>query len=170
MFDIKPFERKNETAVYDPFKEMDDFTRGFFGDDFFNDFFPMMAMPMRMSRPHRGNHFTSPLAEFKTDIIDNGDSYKLEADLPGFDKNDINIEFDDDLMTIKAERNFENEEKDDKTGYVRRERSFGSYSRSFDVSGIDTAKMKAEYKNGVLKLNLPKKEISSPETKRLSID
>ena len=97
------------------------------------------------------------LAEFKTDIQDKGDSYLLQADLPGFKKEDIHIDLDGETMTIRAERHSEHEEQDKKGSYVRCERSYGSYERAFDVSGIDTDKIGAQYADGVLKLTMPKK-------------
>jgi len=109
------------------------------------------------------------LAEFKTDIQDKGDSYLLEADLPGFKKEDISIDFDDDIMTISAQRHSEHEEKDKKGNFVRCERSYGSYKRSFDLNGIKADEMKAEYKDGVLKLTMPKKVETVPASRRLEI-
>ena len=88
-----------------------------------------------------------------------GDAFKLEADLPGFDKKDIHLDVNGDTLTIHAERKAEQEEKDDKNNYVRCERSFGSYSRQFDLSGVDADHMKATYDNGVLKLEMPKKAL-----------
>ena len=83
----------------------------------------------------------------------------LEADLPGFDKKDIHLDVNGDTLTIHAERKAEQEEKDDKNNYVRCERSFGSYSRQFDLSSVDADHMKATYDNGVLKLEMPKKAL-----------
>ena len=97
--------------------------------------------------------------EIKTDITDTGDAFKLEADLPGFDKKDIHLDVNGDTLTIHAERKAEQEEKDDKNNYVRCERSFGSYSRQFDLSSVDADHMKATYDNGVLKLEMPKKAL-----------
>ena len=113
---------------------------------------------------------TNVLDEFKTDIKDEGDRYELEADLPGFDKKDIHLDVNGDTLTIHAERKAEQEEKDDKNNYVRCERSFGSYSRSFDVSGIDCANIKAGYKDGVLTLTLPKQKKEEPTGRRLEIE
>ncbi len=144
MFGLTPYERKNNAMSYDPFKAFENFEREFFK--------------------------TNGLAEFKTDIKDTGKEYELEADLPGFKKEDINIELDDNYLTIQAERRFENEEKDKKGNYVRRERSYGSFSRSFDVSGIEVSAIKASYQDGVLKLILPKKTEVSPAARRLEIE
>ena len=97
------------------------------------------------------------LSEFKTDIQDKGDSYLLEADLPGFKKEDIHVDVDGDTMTIRAERHSEHEDQDKKGNYVRCERSYGSYQRAFDISGVEVADISAQYNDGVLKLNMPKK-------------
>ena len=144
MFGITPYERRNNAMTYDPFKAFDNFEREFFKNGM--------------------------MAEFKTDIRDNGKEYELLADLPGFRKEDINIELDDTCLTIQAERRFENEEKDKKGNYVRRERSYGSFSRSFDVSGIEVSAIKASYEDGVLKLVLPKKQEITPAARRLEIE
>ena len=133
MFELRPFERRNNRmTAYNPWDEME---RAFFGDGAWN----------------------RSLAEFKTDIQDKGDSYLLQADLPGFKKEDIHVDLDGDTMTIRAERHSEHEEQDKKGSYVRCERSYGSYERAFDVSGIDTDKIGAQYADGVLKLTMPKK-------------
>ena len=94
---------------------------------------------------------TGATAEFKTDITDNGDSYG-------------------DWLTINAERHSEHEEKDKKDKYICCERSYGSYSRRFNVSGVKTDEIKAKYDNGVLKLTLPKKGEELPEAHHLEIE
>ena len=156
MFDMRPYrnnnDRRNNLSAYNPFREMDAFERNFFNDPF-------------------GSWFDhSALASFKTDIKDNGDSYTLEADLPGFDKKDIHMDIKGNTLTIRAERHSKIEDKDKKDKVVRVERSYGSYSRQFDMTGIDTADVKAKYESGVLKLTLPKKVKVEPETKKLEIE
>ena len=93
----------------------------------------------------------------------------LEADLPGFKKEDIDVNLENNYLTIKAERKVENEEKDKKGRYIRCERSYGSFVRSFDVSDVDTDKITASYEDGVLKLNMPKKENALHTAKKLEI-
>ena len=112
--------------------------------------------------------WSAPMGELKTDITDTGESYKLEADLPGFKKEDIKLDLNDDCLTISAERKSESEEKD-KSGFVRRERTYGSFTRSFDVSGIDASAITASYADGVLTLDLPKKPELKPEVRRIEI-
>lgn len=140
MFDITRRNNNNRNVSrYNPYREMEEFERNFFSDPF-------------------GSFFNNrDLAEFKTDVIDEGDHYLLEADLPGFEKKDIKLDLDGDVLTVNAERHSKVEQKE-KDKIVRVERSYGSYSRSFDMSGIDTNGIKAAYENGVLKLTLPRKK------------
>ena len=144
---LVPYVRRNNSlSAFEPFRELDELERAFFG-----------------------NSNESKLAAFSTDIKDKGDHYELEADLPGVEKDDIKIDLTDNVLTISAERHSEYEENDKKHNYVRCERSYGSYQRSFDTTGIDTDHIEAEFKNGVLKLELPKIKETKPETKRLEI-
>ena len=116
MFELKPYTRKNNGVYYNPFQTMDEFERNFFNPSFFE----------------------TTLEQFKTDIKDDGDSYTLQADLPGFDKKDIHLDLNNDVLTISAERHSEHEDKDKKGKFVRCERSYGTYTRQFDVSNINT--------------------------------
>ncbi len=109
------------------------------------------------------------LRVFNTDIQDNGDSYTLEAELPGFAKEDIQIDIENDRLTIQAVHKAENDQKDDQGNYLRRERYYGSYSRSFDISDIESSQISAAYENGVLKLTLPKRAVTVPTSRRLEI-
>ena len=104
---------------------------------------------------------------FKTDILDKGDSYLLEAELPGFSRDDITAEIKDGKLTLKAEKKSDSEDKTD--GYIRRERSFGTFERTFSLKGIDEDGISAEYKDGILSVTLPKEKVVIPEGKRLEI-
>ena len=94
----------------------------------------------------------------KTDVIEKDNSYQLEAELPGFNKEDINIDLKDDILTIKATHNENKDEKDDNGKYIRRERRTSSYQRSFRVDGLKPEDIIAQYRNGILTVNVPKKE------------
>ncbi len=137
---------------YNPFREMEDWERNFFHDPF-SGFFG-------------GREFST----FRTDVTDEGDHYLLEADLPGFDKKNIKLDVNGDVLTVRAERHAKTEQKDNKDKVVRIERSYGSYCRSFDISGTDVDAVKARYENGVLSVKLPKKEEARPEPKYLGIE
>ncbi|MCM1266652.1 MAG: Hsp20/alpha crystallin family protein [Bacteroidales bacterium] len=99
---------------------------------------------------------------FKTDVIDQGDKYLLQAELPGFDKSDINIDLKDDLLTISASHKEEKNEED-KNKYIRRERYYSSYSRSFRVNDVQAGDIDASYNNGILEVSFPKKDLTAKE-------
>ena len=119
------------------------------------------------------NFFNTPNSgtpSFRTDIRDQGDKFLLEAELPGFDKEDISLDVKDGILTISAQHKEEKEDKDEKGQYIRRERRYGSFRRSFDVTGIDENGITAAYSNGILTLNLPKTVPAVPETRRIAIE
>ena len=110
----------------------------------------------------------SELPAFRTDIRDEGDHFLLEADLPGFRKEDIDLHLEDNVLTITAKHQETAENKQDGK-YICRERRVGSYARSFDVSGIQEEGISAAYENGVLKLILPKQGEVIPQSRKISI-
>ncbi len=108
----------------------------------------------------------------KTDIVEHKKSYDLKVDLPGFEKEDIKIDIEDGYLTINASQNKETKDEEDGK-FVRRERYFGECSRSFYIGeGIEVEDIKASFKNGILKLEVPKKAETKeiPEKKYVQID
>ena len=101
--------------------------------------------------------------------MDRGDHYELRADLPGFRKEDINLSLEGDMLTIQARRHSEWEDKDKQGNFVRCERSYGTYSRSYDMSEIQTEGIQADYTDGVLTLQLPKRAVTMPASRRIEI-
>lgn len=96
--------------------------------------------------------------KMKCDIYEKDGIYHLEMDIPGFDKNDIDIQIDDnDYLIITAEKNSTNDAANDKN-YIRRERIYGKYQRSFYVGSIDKDGINASFDNGILRVSMPKKE------------
>ena len=142
MFEIMPYGHRRVVA-YNPFRELEEMSRSFWND--------------------------TNLNAFRTDITEKDGVYTLTAELPGFKKEDISIDIDKDCLTIAAERKDESEDEDKERNYVRRERFYGSYSRSFNVKGIDTEAITAAYNDGVLTLTMPKKEPEVPAARRLEI-
>lgn len=114
-----------------------------FFDNFFNDEF--YAPQNKIEKRWTG---------FSVDVLDEGDRYTIEADLPGFEKENVSIEYKDNHLTIEAKRQDLNEEKSDH--FIRRERFVGSVKRSFYVDSIDPDQIKASFNNGVLKVTLDK--------------
>ncbi|MCR5100790.1 MAG: Hsp20/alpha crystallin family protein [Butyrivibrio sp.] len=106
----------------------------------------------------------------KTDVLDKGDHFELDADLPGFKKEDISVDLKDDVLTISASHNENKDEKDEDGKYIRRERRSSSYSRSFSVAGLKPEDIDAKYENGVLTVNLPKKELEKKEEEAKKIE
>lgn len=104
---------------------------------------------------------------FRADIRDNGDSFLLEAELPGFRKEDISLDVHEGVLTITAKHEAESEEKN--VTYLRRERRSGSFSRRFDLSGIDESAITASYQDGILALTLPKQAPVVPERRQIAI-
>ena len=108
----------------------------------------------------------------KTDIIERDNSYVIDIDLPGFNKEDIKIDVTDGYLTINAKMSSSNKENDKKEKYVRRERYFGECSRSFYVGeDIESDDIKASFKNGILSLEIPKvdEQKKLPEKKYIEI-
>ena len=101
------------------------------------------------------------LPAFRTDIRDQGDKFLLEED--------ISLELKEGILTIKAEHKENQDQKDDKGNYIRRERRYGSFSRTFDVSGIDENAITAVYNNGILELTLPKLAPVVPQSRQIAI-
>ena len=109
-----------------------------------------------------------------TDIKEKKDGYELEMDLPGFKKDEITAELKDGYMTISAAKGLDQDEQEKDTGrYLRRERYAGACQRTFYVGeDVTEEDIKAEFKHGILKLFIPKKEAkpAEPEKKFISIE
>ena len=104
---------------------------------------------------------------FSTDIRDEGDHYLLQAELPGFNKEDIDLDVKDGFLTISATHQESSEERRD--NYLCRERRSGSFSRSFNLDGILEDGITAAYSNGVLELTLPKRQEILPQSRKIAI-
>ena len=103
----------------------------------------------------------------RVDVYETENSYVLSADLPGIKKEDIGIDLKDRTLTISGERKFE--EKHGRDNYSRVERKYGKFVRSFSLSDdVDTVKIKASYKDGVLEIKIPKREESA--TKEIKVE
>lgn len=103
------------------------------------------------------------------DISENENAFVLKAELPGVNREDINIDINNKTLTLKGEKKFE--EKTEKENYVRVERSYGSFSRTFALSDkVDTENVKASYKDGVLEVTLPKREEAKPKEIKVEVN
>ena len=103
------------------------------------------------------------------DIVETKNAIVINAEIPGIDPQDINISITGDTLTIKGEKKQEKEEKDE--NYHKIERSYGSFSRSIRIPvDIHSEKIEAKYKNGILKITLPKKEESKPKEIKVKVE
>ena len=142
-----------------------------FNDDIFDDFFdfPRFRMPAEAEHKLYGKHASGLM---KTDIRDKDGNYELDIDLPGFKKDEIKLELNSGYLTVTASKGLDKDEKDKNGKYVRQERYAGVMQRSFYVGdSISEEDIKAKFEDGVLKLNIPKKEERQlPEKKTIMIE
>lgn len=151
MGDLQRYSGKNSIGSRNYFRDWDDWERSFF------------SLPFSFFGGSTFDHI-------RTDITDTGDAYLLEADLPGFAREDIDLSISGDTLNLRAQRHSGHEETDSGSRVIRSERSYGSYSRDFDISAVNADQITAKYENGVLKLNMPKKQQRMPESKTLMIE
>lgn len=133
MFNLVPFSRRNDLSRRDDFWGFDRFIDNFFNDSFFG----------------MVNH--SPM---RADIRETENEWLIDAELPGVDKKDIQVDLNDGYLTIAVEKN--NEINEENENYVRRERTYGSCRRCFFVDDVKEDEIKASYKDGILSLSIPK--------------
>ena len=129
---------------------MDDFEK-----DFAKELFPAKS-------PLYGKHAKNMM---KTDVRETDNGYEVDIDLPGFKKDEVNVQLNDGYITISAAKGLDKDEKDKKTGkYIRRERYAGSMSRSFYVGAdVKQEDIHAKYESGILQLTIPKKDSKAIE-------
>jgi HSP20 family protein len=94
----------------------------------------------------------------KCDIYEKDNKYFIEMEVPGFNKEDIDISLKEGYLTVKAEKKMSNEEKDENKKYLRKERNYIKTERSFNLGNIDEENIDASFENGVLKIEIPKVE------------
>jgi HSP20 family protein len=132
--------------------------RGIFGDDFDNLFEGFFRPMNRFPRDENGSMMPA------VDVIDEKNQYIVKAELPGVKRKDIDVSINNGVLTINAERRMEEESKDEKGRVIRRESRYGSYVRTMTLDNtVDVKNVKADYKDGILKLVLPKSEGAKPQ-------
>jgi HSP20 family protein len=136
MKEIVPFGRRRGGLV------PGDLFRNFFGRDLMDEFF------------ETGLTDVFGMTAMRADIRETDNEYIVEAELPGIKREDIDLNLSDDRLTISAK--CEESTSSDKKNFICKERRFGQFSRTFLLQGIDNEKVSAEYKDGILKVVLPK--------------
>ncbi len=127
----------------------------------FNDFFAP-------TKTVTGNYLSSRLASPAVDVIETEKNYKIKTELPGIETKNVDVSFNDNLVTIRAERKEEKEEKE--SNYLRRESSYGTYQRTIALpESADFEKAEASFKNGVLNIEVPKKAEAQKQPKKINV-
>ena len=154
----KKGEKTGELQKYSsPFEEMEHL----FDDFFQRRFFAPSFMP-RFKFPELANVSSS------IDMFDDGNDLVIKADLPGIKKEEISVDFTDDIITISGEK--KTEEKTERKDYYRVERSFGSFVRKLRLPvEIQVDKTNASFKDGVLEIRMPKSESKKPKTQKIAV-
>ncbi|MCM1184691.1 MAG: Hsp20/alpha crystallin family protein [Roseburia sp.] len=139
-----------------------------FGESLFDDFFDDFARPLRTA-PRYG----SSTGLMRTDVKESDTGYELDIDLPGCKKENVKAELKNGYLTINAETSRNNDQKDEDGKYIRRERYYGTCSRSFYVGeDVTQEDIRARFEDGILKVTVPKKETKPAveESKYITIE
>ena len=135
-----------------------------FTENLFDDFFDEMDKDFfGKKNPLYGKHGRNMM---KTDVRETDNTYEVDIDLPGFKKEDININYENGYLTISTSKGLDKDEKDEKDEqghYIRQERYVGNMSRSFYLGDIPKEDIKAKYEGGVLRLSVPKADMKQVE-------
>ena len=139
-----------------------------FGENLFDDDWMNFGFP-EVDKALYGKHASH---EMKTDVKETDSGYEVDIDLPGFKKDEINVQLDNGYLSISAAKGLDKEEKNKEGKYIRKERYAGAMSRSFYVGDALTQEdIKAKYESGILRLSITKKEAKQVEaTKRIAIE
>ena len=139
-----------------------------FGENLFNDDWMNFGFP-EVEKALYGKHASH---EMKTDVRETDSGYEVDIDLPGFKKDEINIQLDNGYLSISAAKGLDKDEQDKEGKYIRKERYAGSMSRSFYVgNAITQDDIKAKYESGILRLSVPQKAAEEIEgAKRIAIE
>ena len=122
-------------------------------DDMFNNMMPMVA---GRRNPLYGKHSKNLM---KTDVRETESAYEMDVDLPGFKKEEVQVQLENGYLTISASKGLDKDEKDKEGRYIRRERYAGAMSRSFYVGeNVKQEDITARFENGILSLSVPKEE------------
>ena len=149
MFDLTPFRKKSSLSRGNSdFWDIDGMFQNIFNDSVFPAFY-------------------SNSGQMKVDIRENENEYIIDAELPGINKEEVNIELNDNNLIISVSKN--QEVNEDKENFIRRERHQSSMTRSFYVENVENEKVDAKFDNGILSINLPKREPGSPKNKKIEI-
>ncbi len=113
--------------------------------------------------------YEDKVGSMATDIKETENGYEMDVEMPGFKKEDISVDFEKGYLTVSAKSENKPEEKEGKHRYVKQERRFAC-RRSYYIGEVDESKITAKYSDGVLQVNLPKKELPKPAAHKIAIE
>lgn len=149
MFGLTPYNRRNnDVARSNDFFDVRSLFEDFLSDSFMPGFFAQGGA-------------------VRADIKETEKEYIIDAELPGVKKEDIRLELRDDTLTVSVEKR--EEEKEERSNYIRQERKYGSYGRSFHVENVKNEAVTAKFENGILTVNLPKDENGNEKKRMIDI-
>lgn len=128
---------------------------------------------MNMRNWMNDNFFSdlTPAANYmKTDVTDNDKNYSVKVDMPGFDKKDIHIDYQNNLLTITGKRDTIDDRSDKNGNVLHSERQYGQMSRQYRLPDVDRQHIQAHYENGVLSITLPKEQGKVTNDSHIEID
>lgn len=149
MFGLIPYRRNLGLGKRDSLWDIDSFIESFFNDSFVPAFF-------------------APVNPMRADIRETDKEYIIDVEIPGVKKEDIKIDIKDDILNVSVEKN--EEIREERKDFIRRERRYGSCSRSFNISGTKQDKIKAKYADGILTITLPKAEEAKENRRTIDIE
>mgnify|MGYP003661718870 CR=1 FL=1 len=148
--------------TWNPLTHRDEFLTPFDSlfDDLLTEAFPSLSQNLGVGFFNKGSY---P----KVDVIDNKDNVSIEAEIPGLTKDDVSVELEDNVLTISGNKK-QQDQVNENTTYIRRELKRSSFKRSFTLGeNLNTSKIDADFKNGILIVTVPKKEPAVPKVKKI---
>ena len=133
-----------------------------FSENLFDDFFNSAMFP-KAEHELYGKHAKNLM---NTDVREVENGYEIDMNLPGFKKDEVEIQLQDGCLTVSAAKGLDKDEEDKKGRYIRQERYSGSCSRSFYVGDIRPDEVKCSYESGVLRIRIPKRDMQLPEGRK----
>ncbi|NMB96122.1 MAG: Hsp20/alpha crystallin family protein [Clostridiaceae bacterium] len=155
MFGLTPYRKNSSLRKRDGFGEISDFIDNFFNDSIMSPFLSGV------------NFLRNEFSPMKADVRETEKEYVIDVEIPGAKKENINLDLRDDVLNVCVEQNeIVNEEREN---YIRKERRYGSYSRSFYVPDVKHEEITAKYKDGILTINLPKTDDVRKKSRKIDI-
>lgn len=155
MFGLTPYRRNSGLRRRDPFRDMGDLIDTFFNDSIMSPFVSGI------------NFLRNEFNPMRADVRETENEYIIDMEIPGVRKEDISLDLKDDILDVRVEQNeMLNEEREN---FIRKERRYGSYRRSFYIPDVKHEDIKAKYSDGILTISLPKVDDVKKKSRKIDI-